>query len=125
MSEEIEIVQKGTEAFKKAKLQYLELFTKKYPKETIQPAGIGCKTTQTDLLAKIPRPFSCSDLELYIGDRSSIGFFCGRLGCLCSCCREDMEGEYPTYCPDPEEIFDVYEDEDLYDEEDYEDIMGF
>ena len=114
---EVKIVQKGSEDFNKAKQQYLELFTKKYPEETIQPGTIGCKTTQKELLNQIPRPFSCPDLEVYIFDSKSVAFFCERIGCLCSCCREDLEGIYPSYCPDPEEVFDIYED--------YEDITGY
>jgi len=97
------VVSKGTEEFKNAKASYLELFSKKYPKETIICGCMGMKTTQTEKLKEIPKPFSCPDLELYIWDSGAVAFFCERLGCLCSCCREDLQGEYPNYCPGPED----------------------
>jgi len=117
---EVKIVQKGSKEFNRAKQQYLELFTDKYPRNTIQSGGIGCKTTQKELLNQIQKPFSCPDLELYIFDSEAVTFFCGRIGCLCSCCIESLEGDYPLYCPDPNEPWsEDCDDDDLYDDEDY------
>lgn len=70
---------------------------------------------------KLPKPFSCTDLEFVPTEGGGIVWFCGRLGCLCSPAREDLEGDYPTFCPDPDERFwmDDYEDEDADWEADY------
>jgi hypothetical protein len=75
-------------------------------------------------------PFGCPLLELYVWPRNpdgsqSVAYFCGRIGCLCVCCREDFtkpEEEYPRYCPTEGE-FGSYDGDDEYDdqEEDFDD----
>jgi len=127
------VVKKGTEEFKAAHQQYLKLFfeSKKgdFIRRGIFDAGehkgkyLG-ETSRKILEAKLPMPFGCPDLFIQpcIKEKQLKGviWFCDRIGCLCSCCREDMtkpSEEYPTNCPQP----DIYDpDEDFYDPEDDE-----
>jgi hypothetical protein len=72
-------------------------------------------------------PVACSDLEvvLFPDSPGRMAFFCNRIGCLCTPCRDDMEGEYPEYCPELCEMYGVdVDDEDmelLYDGDDFGD----
>ncbi|RLI28283.1 hypothetical protein DRO58_02535 [Candidatus Bathyarchaeota archaeon] len=117
----MKIVKKGTKEFEAVKLQYLSLFRKSQPGETIVKGILGVKSTQA--INKLPMPFGCPALELYIwfeneeeakkkgyGKMKAYGFFCGRIGCICAPARSDMEEEYPDYCP-PAYPEDWYEDE--------------
>lgn len=73
-------------------------------------------------LVKLPKPFSCPDLEFVPTEGGGIVWFCGRIGCLCSPVREDLEGDYPDFCPDPDELYYGGEDDwddDYADPEDY------
>jgi len=122
MTSKVKIVKKGTKEFKEAKEKFLSLFTTDNPKETIVAGAIGMKTLQIDKLKEIPMPFGCPDLELYVWSPKEskdgkwyVAYFCSRVGCLCAPAREDMEGEYPSYCPDPNEIY--------MSEEEYEDFL--
>lgn len=119
MTEE-QIVTKGTEEFNKAKLAYLDLFKKDKPKPRI---GIAYMKPNLKLQAKweeIPKPFSCLHLELYIWESGSVAYFCDKIGCLCSPCREDLEGKYPSYCPPDDMPDDDFADNDNF-EDDYND----
>lgn len=116
---EVKIVKKGSPEFREARRQFLALFQTEQPKQTIVAGMIGMKTTQVDKLKTIPMPFGCPDLELYVWSPKEssdgkwhVAYFCGRIGCLCSPCREDMEETYPSYCPDPDELFFNYDPED-------------
>jgi hypothetical protein len=113
------IVKKGTPEFEKAQEDFIECFSKKNPESSIIERPIGMGTT---LNRNLPMPFGCPDLSIYIWDDgkkiTGIGFFCHRLGCICSPARSDMEETYPSYCPDPGEL--LYQDEDWEDEEDYD-----
>lgn len=121
MSKQANIVKKGTKEFREARERFLALFRKDQPENTICSGNIGIKTRQTDKLKEIPMPFGCPDLELYScvwppnkDGSQSVAYFCGRVGCLCSCCTEDMDGEYPAYCPGPDELDFEYDAEDDY-----------
>jgi len=125
----IKIVKKGTKEFVEARLQFQKLFSTEEPEDTIKPGNVGMKTTQIDKLSKIPMPFGCSDLELYVWHKDEtedglnhVAYFCSRLGCLCTCAREDVPGEensYPNYCPNLDEMFwdDSYDEDPGYDED--------
>jgi len=121
MSDQVKIVRKGTKEFREARERFLALFRKDQPENMICAGNIGMTTRQMGKLKEIPMPFGCPDLELYVwppnkDGSQSVAYFCGRVGCLCSCCREDMDGEYPSYCPDPDELDFEYdaEDDDFY-----------
>lgn len=117
----VTIARKGTRHFREARDRFLALFRKDQPENTICAGMIGMKTRQLKKQSKIPMPFGCPDLEVYIwgpektkDGKAHVAWFCGRIGCLCSCCREDMEGEYPNYCPDPDELFFNYDSEEEF-----------
>ena len=95
------IVKKGTKEFEDAKRTFLALFNSNQLKETIIMGNIGKKSTKS---GDLPLPFGCPHLEMYLWGIPSnppvVGWFCDILGCICDPCRSDMEGEYPTSCPD-------------------------
>lgn len=107
---------KGSEEFEAAKEKYCELFFAA-KKEDLLARGVfeigehkdkalGF-TSQQILDAELPMPFGCPDLFIQPcidGSNRVTGviWFCDRVGCICSCCREDMTSPkeaYPTYCP--------------------------
>lgn len=119
------VAKKGSEEFKAACKQYLQLFfdTKQdeYIKRGIWEFGenkdkcLGL-TSKRILEAKLPMPFGCPDLFIQpcIDDKgklTGVVWFCDRIGCICSCCREDLTApneEYPIYCPERLTPFDGY-----------------
>lgn len=128
MGDEIKIVEKGTEEFKKARSEYLRLLGESTDLDILRRGifefgehkgkclGI---TSQRIIDAKLPMPFGCPSLFVQVTEGGGIIWFCGRVGCICSCCREDMKEEwthYPKYCPLPEG-FENYLDEGDYDED--------
>lgn len=120
MENKQQIVKKGSEEFKAAKKQYIELFVSSEDENMIRKGiftlgehegkALGF-TSKKILEAKLPMPFGCPDLFIQPctddnGKVVSVIWFCDRVGCLCSCCREDMtdpKEAYPTYCPDGDE----------------------
>lgn len=132
MSENISVVKKGSTEFGDVKAQFIRLLCESGDAEILKRGvyehgeqkgeclGI---TSKKILAANLPMPFGCPDLFvnpcIEDGKLSSVIWFCDRVGCLCSCCREDMDSpkeEYPTYCPSRSE-FHHYGEED----EDWED----
>jgi len=126
MTEKVEsVVKKGTKEFAEARQRFLSLFHTTQHEETIVSGIIGQKTTQIEKLKEIPMPFGCPDLELYVWSpqetkdgKWAVAYFCGRVGCLCSPCREDFDETYPSYCPEDNEFTSF--DEEWGDESDYD-----
>lgn len=136
LSSAITIVKKGSPEFKVACEQYLKLFFDSKEEDFIKKGewthgenkgkflGMTSKKIQE---AKLPMPFGCPDLFIQAcidnktGKLSGVIWFCDRVGCICVSCREDFKEEYPTNCPDPNEL---YFDENEYletTEENFED----
>jgi len=117
LSENVQIVKKGTEEFKKARLRYLDLFFNESSEDDYVPKGVSSfgehegkhlgHTSKKVIEAKLPMPFGCPDLFIQPsieGDKvKSVVWFCGRIGCICVSCREDFTEQYPNHCPDPYE----------------------
>lgn len=125
------IVDKGTDEFREVKKRYFKIFNLSVEGDIIQKGffthgehkgkflGI---TSQKVLDADLPMPFGCPDLFIQPTSKNSVIWFCDRVGCICSCCREDMNKEnekYPNYCP-PKEGFEpcgcIDDPEDFEDE---------
>lgn len=129
---EQQIVKKRSKEFEAAKRKYCELFFAAKQADFLargvsdfgehKGKALGF-TSQQILDAKLPMPFGCPDLFIQpcIDDSNRVTgviWFCDRVGCICSCCREDMtdpKEAYPTYCPDRSEIGFAYDPE--YDNE--------
>lgn len=121
MSEQkADVVNKGSTEFKETKERFIRLLCESKDEEIIRKGiseygehkgeHLGI-TTKRILTANLPMPFGCADLFVnpcIEGDKLvSVVWFCDRVGCICSCCREDMDSpkeEYPIYCPSRSEV---------------------
>lgn len=124
----VNVVKKGSPEFKAASQKYIELLCQSTHKEIIMMGEHqNFETGKTEYIgltsqkikdANLPMPFGCPDLFVHPffekKQLKSVAWFCNRLGCLCSCCREDFTKpteEYPKYCPDPFEEYCLEDEE--------------
>lgn len=137
----LEKVKKHTAEFKAACQRYLKLMDESketdFIRKGVMPDNKYLGLTSKKILeAKLPMPFGCPDLFIQACFETidkgkltenqlctGIIWFCDRIGCICVCCREDFEEEWPEYCPNPLEMqgaeMDNYE-EDSEDRDDWE-----
>ena len=124
LTEQLEVVKKGSPEFKSTQAEYLKLFFNAKPEDYLkrgvftQGENAGkflAATTQKILDAKLPMPFGCPLLCIQpcydnapgrkpdqFNKVTGIIWFCDQNGAICVCCREDFTGpqeEYPNYCP--------------------------
>ena len=109
---------KGTAEFAEAQRQFFEVLARAAEEESkkVVAGVLGLKAGA--LMGNVSKPFGCEDLEFILYEDQRVAWFCGRIGCLCTPCREDMEGTYPDYCPPSDALerslyLPDYEEEDI------------